>query len=209
MEERLKRIEQLVRELLKEIGEDIEREGVRETPRRVARMLLYELLYGYSIDPKQYLKSFALDDDDEGIIKANGFVIVANIPLRTLCEHHLLPIIGLTHIAYIPRARVLGISKFARIVDAFARRLQIQERLTEQVADFVYREIAPDGVLVVTEAVHTCTMIRGVKEPLKAVAVAQRGKFAEDSSLRAHALMLIAMARRGGLLRELEDMLRS
>ncbi len=209
MEEKLKRIEQLVKEILREIGEDIEREGVRDTPHRVARMLLYELLYGYSIDPKQHLKSFALDDDDEGVVKTNGFIIVANIPVRSLCEHHLLPIIGLAHIAYIPRDRVLGISKFARIVDAFAKRLQIQERLTEQIADFVYREIAPDGVLVVTEAIHTCTMIRGVKEPIKAVTVAQRGKFAEDSSLRAHALMLISMARRGGLLRELEDMLRS
>ena len=195
-EELLSRIEQLIQELLQLIGENAEREGLRETPKRVARTLLYELLCGYKIDPKQYLKSFSLDDADEvGVIKADSFVVVMNIPIRSLCEHHLLPIIGLAHIAYIPSERVLGISKFARIVDAFARRLQIQERFTDQIADFIYREISPEGVLVLTEAIHLCTIIRGIQEPLKSITIAHRGRFTKDLNLRLQALTVISMNR--------------
>ena len=206
VEERIKRIAKLVKEILEELGEDVNREGIRETPYRVAKMLLQELLYGYYVDPKQYLKSFAVDDD-EGVIKVNGFVVVANIPFRSLCEHHLLPIIGLAHIAYIPQNRVLGLSKFVRIVDVFARRLQIQERLTEQIAEFIYREVAPEGVMVVTEAIHTCTIMRGVKEPIKTVAITLRGKFAEDQVLRMQAINIIGLARRSSPLKEFEDLM--
>ena len=207
VEEKIRRIAELVKEILKELGEDVNREGIRETPYRVARMLLQELLYGYYVDPRQYLKSFAIDDD-EGVIKVNGFVVVTNIPFRSLCEHHLLPIIGLVHIAYIPQNRVLGLSKFVRIVDAFARRLQIQERLTEQIAEFMYREVAPEGVMVVTEAIHTCTIMRGVKEPIKTVAITLRGRFAEDQVLRMQALNIVSLARRGTPLKEFEDLVK-
>jgi len=190
-------IEGYVRQILIELGEDPAREGLRETPQRVAKMLLDELLSGYFDDPRRYLKTFSVDDEGDYSYTAriDDIVIVSDIPVRSLCEHHMLPIIGLAHIAYIPTRRVLGLSKFVRIVNAFSRRLQIQERLTEQIADFVYREVSPEGCLVVIEAYHLCTLIRGVREPVKMTTVASRGRFAENPHLRSQVLSLIASSR--------------
>ncbi len=192
------RIEQLIRQLLIAIGEDPDREGLRETPKRVAKMLIEELLSGYFDDPRRYLKTFSVEEEEVAApIRIGDVVVVNDIPVRSMCEHHMLPIIGLAHIAYIPNGRVLGLSKFARIVDAFARRLQIQERLTEQIADFIYSEISPQGVMVVIEAYHMCTIVRGVREPMKMVTVATRGRFSEDPALRSDVLTLVFSPRRG------------
>ncbi len=193
-----RRIEELVRELLRAIGEDPDREGLRDTPRRVAKMLVEELLSGYFDDPRRYLKTFSVDEEEVSApIRMGDVVVVNDVPVRSMCEHHMLPIIGFAHIAYIPEGRVLGLSKFVRIVNAFARRLQIQERLTEQIADFIYNEISPRGAMVVIEAYHLCTVVRGVREPVRMVTVATRGRFAEDPSLRSDVLTLIFSQRRG------------
>ncbi len=197
-EEVYKKIEELVKELLQIIGEDPEREGLRETPRRVAKMLVEEMLSGYFDDPKRYLKTFSVEEEEVAApIRIGDVVVVNDIPVRSMCEHHMLPIIGLAHIAYIPNGRVLGLSKFARIVNAFSRRLQIQERLTEQIADFIYNEISPQGVMVVIEAYHMCTIVRGVREPMKMITVATRGRFSEDPALRSDVLTLVFSPRRG------------
>lgn len=193
-----KRIEELIRELIRVIGEDPDREGLRDTPRRVAKMLVEELLSGYFENPKRYLKTFSLEEEEVAApIRIGDVVVVNDIPVRSMCEHHMLPIIGFAHVAYIPEGRVLGLSKFVRIVNAFSRRLQIQERLTEQIADFIYSEISPQGAMVVIEAYHLCTIVRGVREPVRMITVATRGRFAEDPSLRGDVLTLIFSQRRG------------
>ncbi len=196
------KVESLVRELINAIGEDVAREGLRDTPKRVAKMLLDELLAGYRMDPKQFVKTFDLDG-----VANEGLVVINDIPVKSVCEHHLLPIIGYAHIAYIPQGRVLGLSKFARIVDAFSRRLQIQERLTNQIADFIYEELKPRGVLVVIEALHLCALIRGIEEPLHMVTTAYRGAFTEDPALRREALNVICTRLRSSPLLELKTMI--
>jgi len=190
-------IESYVRQMLVEMGEDPSREGLRETPQRVAKMFVDELLSGYFDDPRKYLKTFSVEDESDYSYTAriDDVVIVSDIPVRSLCEHHMLPIVGLAHIAYIPTRRVLGLSKFVRIVNAFSRRLQIQERLTEQIADFIHREVSPEGCLVVIEAYHLCTLIRGVHEPIRMTTVASRGRFAEDPHLRTQILSLVSTSR--------------
>ncbi|MCL2106353.1 MAG: GTP cyclohydrolase I FolE [Oscillospiraceae bacterium] len=150
------RIEAAVRELLLAIGENPAREGLRETPARVARMYA-EVFCGLREDPARHLKMFQEENGDE-------MVIVRDIPLYSMCEHHLLPFFGKAHIAYLPRdGRVIGLSKLARIVDAFARRPQLQERLTAQVADFLYQRLPCQGVAVVVEAEHLCMTMRGAR----------------------------------------------
>ncbi|HUG34732.1 MAG TPA: GTP cyclohydrolase I FolE [Anaerolineales bacterium] len=147
----------LVFDLLRAVGEDPEREGLKNTPDRVARMY-GELLSGYVDDPAGIINNalFNIDYDE--------MVIVRDIEFYSLCEHHMLPFIGRAHIAYIPKGKVIGLSKIPRIVDMYARRLQIQERMTAQIADFIQGTLNPHGVAVVVEAMHMCAMMRGVKK---------------------------------------------
>ncbi len=151
------RIRHAVTDILAAVGEDPQREGLLGTPDRVARMY-GELLAGYRTDP------VALVNDALFEVDYDEMVIVRDIEFYSLCEHHMLPFVGRAHVAYIPNGRVLGLSKIPRIVDMFARRLQVQERLTRQVADFLEELLHPQGVAVVMEAFHMCAMIRGVKK---------------------------------------------
>ncbi len=150
-------IESAVLSMLRAFGEDPEREGLKNTPNRVARMFP-ELLSGYSTDPVKLVNGalFNVDYDD--------MVIVRDIEFYSLCEHHMLPFIGRAHVAYIPRGQVIGLSKIPRVVDMYARRLQVQERMTRQIADFIQDLLKPQGVAVVVEALHLCSMMRGVKK---------------------------------------------
>lgn len=150
-------IEESVHKMLKAFGEDPEREGLQRTPDRVARMY-EELLAGYRIDP------VAMVNDALFEVEYDEMVIVRDIEFYSLCEHHMLPFLGRAHVAYIPRGKVIGLSKIPRIVDMFARRLQVQERLTNQVADFLNETLHPLGVAVVMEALHMCSMMRGVRK---------------------------------------------
>ena len=194
-DERTRKLEELVREFLLLIGEDPNREGLRETPARVAKMWLEELSAGYREDPTTHLKTFTASD--AGL--RSGIVVVRGVPVRSMCEHHLLPFFGYAHIAYVPDGRILGFSKFARIVDTFARRLQVQERLTRQVADFLYEELKPKGLIVLIDAVHTCALVRGVEEPMYLTTVEVRGIFRDDEALRREALTLLQQGGTVGL----------
>ncbi len=147
----------LILELLKAVGEDPAREGLKSTPERVARMYT-ELLCGYTADPQRIVNGALFD------VKYDEMVIVRDIEFYSLCEHHMLPFIGRAHVAYIPDGKVLGLSKIPRIVDMYARRLQVQERMTRQIADFLRDLLKPQGVAVVVEAMHLCSMMRGVKK---------------------------------------------
>ncbi len=151
------RIRRAVHEVLEAVGEDPDREGLQRTPERVARMY-EELLAGYRVDP------IAMVNDALFEVTYDEMVIVRDIEFYSLCEHHMLPFLGRAHVAYIPRGRVIGLSKIPRIVDMFARRLQVQERMTRQIADFLSELLRPQGVAVVLEAVHLCSMMRGVKK---------------------------------------------
>ncbi len=146
-----------IAELIKAVGEDPEREGLKNTPERVARMYS-ELLSGYKADPERFVNGALFN------ISYDEMVIVRDIEFYSLCEHHLLPFIGRAHIAYIPAGKVIGLSKIPRIVDMYARRLQVQERMTRQIADFISELLNPQGVAVVVEAMHLCSMMRGVKK---------------------------------------------
>jgi GTP cyclohydrolase I len=150
-------IEQAVQQLLEAFGEDVNREGLERTPERVARMY-DELLAGYRVDPYALINEavFKVDYDD--------MVIVKDIEFYSMCEHHLLPFLGQAHVAYIPHGEVIGLSKIPRIVDLFARRLQVQERMTRQISEFLEAAIHPLGTAVVVEGVHLCSKIRGVKK---------------------------------------------
>lgn len=196
-DERTRKLEELVRELLLLIGEDPNREGLKETPARVARMWLEELSAGYREDPTAHLKIFTASD--AGL--KNGIVVVRDIPVRSICEHHLLPFFGYAHIAYVPDGRILGFSKFARIVGTFAKRLQVQERLTRQVADFLYDELKPKGLMVLIDAVHTCALVRGIEEPMYLTTTEVRGIFKKDEPLRREALTLLQQGSTVGLWR--------
>jgi GTP cyclohydrolase I len=147
----------LVLELLKAVGEDPEREGLKNTPIRVARMYT-ELLSGYTADPNRIVNGALFE------VKYDEMVIVRDIEFYSLCEHHVLPFIGRAHVAYIPDGKVIGLSKIPRIVDMYARRLQVQERMTRQIADFLRDLLKPQGVAVVVEGMHLCSMMRGVKK---------------------------------------------
>lgn len=149
--------EQAVTQLLVALGEDTQREGLQSTPRRVARMF-GELLSGYQMDPQAIVNGALFE------IRYDEMVIVRDIEFYSLCEHHMLPFIGRAHVAYIPAGKVLGLSKIPRIVDMYARRLQVQERMTRQIADFLRDLLKPQGVAVVVEAMHLCSMMRGVKK---------------------------------------------
>ncbi|HSO11543.1 MAG TPA: GTP cyclohydrolase I FolE [Anaerolineales bacterium] len=147
----------LVFELIKALGEDPEREGLKNTPHRVARMCT-ELFCGYTIDPQKVVNGALFN------ISYDEMVLVRDIEFYSLCEHHMLPFLGRAHVAYIPAGKVIGLSKIPRIVDMYARRLQVQERMTRQIADFLQKTLQPQGVAVVVEALHLCSMMRGVKK---------------------------------------------
>jgi GTP cyclohydrolase IA len=174
-----------VRTLLAEIGEDPSREGLARTPERVRRMY-DELTAGYHVDPDELLDGacFSVDYDE--------MVVVRNIEFFSLCEHHLLPFIGHAHVGYLPKGRVVGLSKIPRIVDMYAKRLQLQERLTVQVADFLMERLEPKGVACVIEATHLCTMMRGVKkQEATMVTSSMTGTFRRDARTRAEFMGLI------------------
>lgn len=184
----LEKIEQGVRMILEGIGEDPEREGLLKTPSRVARMY-EEVFAGLYQDPSVFFET-TFDEHHEEL------VIVHDIPFYSMCEHHLAPFFGKAHVAYVPAksGRICGISKLARLVDAFARRPQVQERLTSQVADTLMKELQPRGVIVIMEAEHLCMSMRGVKKPgSKTTTSAVRGIFksSEGSATRAEALSLL------------------
>jgi len=178
------KIRKAAKEILLAIGEDTEREGLKKTPERVARMYA-ELLGGMHEDPKKHLRSVFTENYDE-------IVLLRNIPFYSICEHHLMPFIGSAHVAYLPSGTVLGVSKLARIVDCFARRLQTQERLTYQIADFIMNSLKPKGVAVVLEASHSCMTIRGIKKPGSVmVTSALRGIFKRDPRSRNEVMSLM------------------
>ncbi len=152
------RVEAAVRQILLEIGEDPDRQGLIGTPERVHRMYT-ELTAGYHVDPDRLINGAIFDVD------YSEMVVVKDIPFYSLCEHHLLPFFGWAAVAYIPRGKVIGLSKIPRIVETYARRLQVQERLTQQIADFLMERLAPLGVGVVLEATHLCAVMRGVRKP--------------------------------------------
>jgi GTP cyclohydrolase IA len=174
-----------VKLILEGIGEDLDRPGLKETPQRVAEMFA-ELTSGMREDPREHVTPLRGDKHDE-------MVIVKDISIASLCEHHLAPFVGKCHIAYIPRdGRILGISKLARIAETFARRLQLQERLTTDIANTLYEGLSPLGVMVVIEAEHTCMTLRGVRKAnAKTVTSAVLGGFRKDPRTRAEAISLI------------------
>jgi GTP cyclohydrolase I len=179
------KIQTAFRVILEAIGEDPEREGLKDTPARIARMYK-EIFSGLHDNPEQHLeKCFSVKHDE--------MIIVKDIPFYSMCEHHFVPFYGLAHVAYIPRGgRVTGLSKFARVVDGFARRPQLQERLNTQIADAVMQKLNPLGVLVVLEAEHMCMTMRGVRKPgSKTVTSAVRGVFKSSEATRAEAFALI------------------
>lgn len=182
-------IEPLVHELMTHLGENPGRDGLKETPYRVAKAFR-ELTRGYQQDPQQVLRSALFD------VTYDEMVIVKDIEVFSLCEHHLLPFYGKLHIAYIPTDRVIGLSKTARMVDIFARRLQIQERLTQQVAESIQEAIKPAGVGVVCEAQHLCMMMRGVeKQHSSTITSAMLGVFRDNPKTREEFLTLVSSAR--------------
>lgn len=179
------RIENAVREILSAIGEDPDREGLQETPKRVANMYA-EIFAGLEDDPKRHLKIFNESNNDE-------MVVVRDIPMYSMCEHHLLPFVGKAHIAYIPSdGKVIGLSKFARIVDSFSKKPQLQERLTSQIADFLEENLSPKGIAVVVEAEHLCMTMRGARAAgAKTQTSALRGIMRKDARTRAEAMSLL------------------
>ena len=178
-------IEDAVRTILHEIGEDPDREGLQRTPLRVAKMYA-ELTAGYRVDPEALINEaiYHVDYDE--------MVIVRDIHFYSMCEHHVLPFFGHAHVAYIPNGKVIGLSKIPRVVEMFARRLQVQERMTVEIADFLYSALDPRGVAVVAQAVHMCSVMRGVrKENASMITSAMRGTFKTDSKTRAEFMGLI------------------
>lgn len=180
------KVEAGVRLMLEGVGEDPSREGLRQTPRRVADMF-EEVFSGIGADPGEHFEVTFNEGHQE-------MVLVRDIPLYSICEHHLLPFLGRAHVAYIPdeRGRICGLSKLARVVDLYARRPQVQERMTTQIADTIVEHLEPAGVIVVIEAEHLCMSMRGVKKPgAETVTSAVRGIFQSDARTRAEAMALI------------------
>ena len=180
------KIEQAITMLLEAVGEDPNREGLKETPARVARMY-QELLGGMDKDGKEHLSKVFSAPDSE-------IVVEKNIEFYSLCEHHMLPFFGNVHIAYIPNGKVVGLSKMGRLVEVYARRLQIQERMTGQIADELEKALDANGVLVVIEAEHLCMTMRGIKKRgARTVSYASRGVFREDPQKKQEALALMGV----------------
>ena len=180
----LERIRKAVREILFAVGEDPDREGLLDTPDRVARMYA-DVFSGLHSDPKQYLKKHFTQKYDE-------MVLVRDIRYESFCEHHLLPFTGVAHVAYIPDGRVIGLSKIPRVIDALARRPQLQERLTEELADLLMSELGAKGVAVIMQGSHSCMTIRGVHKPgASFITSAMRGLFKDRLATRSEVLALI------------------
>jgi GTP cyclohydrolase I len=183
------RIKRAVREILAAVGEDPDREGLLETPGRVARMYA-EMFSGLHEDPRQHLKKFFTEKYDE-------VVLVKDISFNSMCEHHMLPFMGKAHIGYLPNGKVIGLSKLARVVEVVARRPQVQERMTETIADLLVDELDAKGVAVVVEASHSCMTIRGIRKPGSiCVTSAMRGVFRSHLSSRSEIMNLIYGDRR-------------
>ncbi len=182
-------IEDAVRNILVEIGEDPDRQGLLDTPYRVAKMYK-EVTTGYQADPYKIINNAIFD------VEYDEMVVVANIEYYSLCEHHMLPFFGVVHVGYIPKGKVVGLSKIPRIVDMFARRLQIQEKMTTQIANLLNETLQPDGVGVVVEGQHMCMMMRGVqKDKAKMITSAMLGSFRDDEKTRNEFLNLIRSPR--------------
>ncbi len=180
----LERIEKAVREILLAVGEDPDREGMRETPSRVARMY-EELFAGLNLNPARHLETAFTERYDE-------MVVLRDIPFTSMCEHHLMPFQGRVHVAYLPDGQVAGISKLARVVDDFAHRPQVQERLTSQVADLLFDKLEAKGVAVVMTATHACMTCRGIKKAGSVmVTSAVRGLCRSDARTRSEVMMLL------------------
>lgn len=178
--------------ILDSVGEDPERDGLKRTPERVARMY-DELLVGYTVDPVQLLNEALFD------VEYDEMVMVKDIEFYSMCEHHLLPIAGKAHVAYVPNGKVVGLSKMPRVVDVFARRLQVQERMTRQIADFLDSLIHPKGIGVVVDAAHMCVMMRGAnKAHARMRTSALIGVFKDDARTRAEFMNHIGQARDDG-----------
>ncbi len=178
------RIRAAVREILLAIGEDPDREGLRDTPARVARMYL-ELFSGLHKDPREVLQTTFTQKYDE-------MVLVKDIGFESICEHHLLPFMGKAHVAYLPNGKIVGLSKLARAVELLSRRPQVQERMTEELADLLMHELDARGVGVVIEATHTCMTIRGIRKPNSICTTsAMRGTFRANQSTRAELMALL------------------
>ena len=179
------RIEGLIESLLKEIGEDPGREGLKRTPKRVAQALDF-LTSGYRQDPRAVLNQAVFEEE------CNEMVLLRDIDFYSMCEHHILPFFGRAHVAYVPDGRIVGLSKLARIVDLMARKLQVQERLTNEIADALHAALRPKGVAVVLEAQHLCMQMRGVqKQNTYAITSAMLGEFESDPKTRAEFMQLI------------------
>jgi GTP cyclohydrolase I len=183
------KIARLIEELLRELGEDTQREGLDRTPERVEKALRY-FTSGYAQDVKEVLNdAMFVEDYDE-------MVIVKDIDFSSLCEHHLLPFIGKVHVAYMPQRKIVGLSKIPRMVEMFSRRLQVQERLTTQIANTLNEALQPRGVAVVVEAIHLCMLMRGVeKQNSKAITSAMLGAFRDRPETRAEFMELIKSGR--------------
>jgi GTP cyclohydrolase I len=187
-DEGAKRFEAAVRIMLSEIGEDPERQGLAATPERVRRMF-EQMTDGYRTDPDGILEGAQFDVDYDEM------VVVRDIELYSLCEHHLVPFYGHAHVGYLPRGKVIGLSKIPRVVDLFAHRLQVQERMTQQIADFLMERLDPKGVGVVLQTTHLCTAMRGVRRPgATMVTSAMLGTFRRDPKTRAEFLAFIGSA---------------
>src|SRR5262245_27360859 len=180
----LPRIEKAVREILAAIGENPDRPSLVETPARVARMYA-ELFGGLNADPSRHLRKVFEETYDE-------LVLVRDISFNSMCEHHLLPFMGVAHVGYLPKGKVVGLSKLARVVEEISKRPQVQERMTHDIADLMHKELDAKGVIVVLEATHTCMTIRGITKPGSlTVTSAVRGLFKSNQSSRAEAMSLI------------------
>ena len=179
-----KKVQEAIKLLLEGIGEDTDREGLKETPERIGRMY-EEICGGMDQDAREHLsKVFSVDN--------NEMVLEKDITFYSMCEHHLMPFYGKAHVAYIPDGKVVGLSKLARTVEVYARRLQIQERMTAQIADDIMKYLAPQGVMVMLEAEHMCMTMRGIKKPgSQTVTMVTRGVFAENKELQDRFLQLV------------------
>jgi GTP cyclohydrolase I len=183
-------VRRVIYEFLKAVGENPEREGLKNTPARVARMY-GELLSGYSMDPAKIINGALFN------INYDEMVLVRDIEFYSLCEHHMLPFIGRAHVAYLPAGKVIGLSKIPRIVDMYARRLQVQERMTRQIADILQTTLEPQGVAVVVEGMHLCSMMRGVKKhDARMTTSAMHGAFRANLATRQEFLENIARGSR-------------
>ena len=177
-DEKIKRIANMYSNIITDLGEDVNREGLLKTPERVAKAMQY-LTHGYDLDPAEILKSAMFTEDN------NQMVIVKDIEMYSMCEHHMLPFMGKAHIAYIPNGKIVGLSKIPRVVDAFSRRLQVQERLTDQIKACIQDTMNPLGVAVVIEAKHMCMQMRGIqKQNSVTTTSAFTGAFEKDSTRR-------------------------